>query len=134
MGCCYYLATTAFEDIANLELTAISFWHNNSTIRQFLAESTLDNDGDRRDQRLRIDMGRESGAPKACRGGRKRIASTPAPTPHATFAAESAPSTAPLRVSLHKRIQILVCGPSALMNQAAAAGAVELRGAMYCGP
>jgi hypothetical protein len=61
------------EDIANLKLTAISFWHNNETIKQFLAESTLNNDCNRRGQRLCINMGRESGAPKECRGGSKRI-------------------------------------------------------------
>jgi hypothetical protein len=36
------------EDVTNLELTAISFWHNNETIRQFLAESTLADDGRKR--------------------------------------------------------------------------------------
>ncbi len=121
------------EDITNLELTAISTWHNKETIMKFLAESTLEGDGERQGQRLRIDMCQASGAPKACRGGRpsKRIASgasagstdsTPAQTPHAT----SAPSAAPLRVSLRTRIQIFVCGPCAQMNQEAAAGAVEL--------
>jgi hypothetical protein len=61
------------EDITNLKLTAISFWHNNKTIKQFLAESTLGNECNSRGQRLRIDMGWESCAPKACRGGSKRI-------------------------------------------------------------
>ncbi len=96
------------EDITNLKLTAISYWRKNEKIRQFLEESTLEYDGDRRGprgQRLCIDMYLASGAPKACRGGStsNRIASgasagsndsTPAPTPHAT----SASSTETLRV------------------------------------
>ncbi len=61
------------EDIANLKLTAISFWHNNVTIKQFLAESMLDNDCNSLGQRLCIDLGRESSAPKACRGGSKQF-------------------------------------------------------------
>ena len=118
------------EDIANLKLTAISNWHNYETIRKFLAENMLEGDGDHQGQRLRIDMCRASGAPKACRRGRpsKRITSgasagstdsTPAPMLHAT----SAPSAAPLRVSLRTRIQIFVCGPYSQMNLAAAAAA-----------
>ena len=55
------------EDIADLELKAISNWHSNATIKKFLAESTLagdDNpqgDGDRQGLRLRIDLCRASG-------------------------------------------------------------------------
>jgi hypothetical protein len=111
------------EDITNLELTAISKWQKNETIMRFLAESTLKGDGERQGQGLRIDMCRASGAPKVCRRGHpsKRIAiiasgasagsndSTPAPTLLTT----SAPSAAPLRVSLRTRIQIFVCGPCA---------------------
>ncbi len=107
---------------------------------RFLAESALEVDGERQGLRLRIDMCRAT--PTVCRRGRpsKRIAinasgastgstdstdSTPAPT-LLTTSAESAPSAAPLGVSLRTRIQIFVCGPNAQLNQAAAAGAVEL--------
>ena len=127
------------EDITNLELTAISDWQNNEMIVRFLAESTLEGASERQGQRLRIDMGAPA-APTVCRRGgpSKRIAincgfnasgasagstdSTPAPTLLTT----SAPSAAPLRVSLRTRIQIFVCGPNAQLNQAAAAGAVAL--------
>ncbi len=81
-------------------------------------------------------MCRASGAPTVCRRGRqsKRIAinasgasagSTDS-TPALTLLTTSAPSAGPLRVSLRTRIQIFVCGPYAQLNQAAAAGAVEL--------
>ncbi len=124
------------EDITNLKLTAISDWHNNETIKTFLAESTLADEGDlqgdgnRQGLRLRIDLCRASGGPKSCRGGRpsKRVPSgasawstdsTPAPTPPAN-------STAPLRVSLLTRIQLYTCGADTPKNRAAADGAVEL--------
>ena len=130
------------EDITNLELTAISKWQKNETIKRFLAESALEVDGERQGLRLRIDMCAPTVCPALCRRGRqsKRIAintsgastgstastdSTPAPT-LLTTCAESAPSAAPLRVSLRTRIQICVCGPNAQLNQAAAAGAVDL--------
>ena len=130
------------EDITNLELTAISKWQTNDKIMRFLAESALEVDGERQGLRLRIDMCAPTVCPALCRRGRqsKRIAintsgastgstastdSTPAPT-LLTTCAESAPSAAPLRVSLRTRIQIFVCGPNAQLNQAAAAGAVDL--------
>ena len=105
-------------DIFNLELTAIPNRHNHEIIKNFLDDSRLPDDGDDNAGipgiRLRIDLCKPSGAPRAHKGGRPKKP-VPAsigqpPLPPST----AAPTPPPPRraASSRTRILYLASGPS----------------------
>ena len=126
-------------DIFNLELTAIPRRHNHQKIKDFLADSRLADEGDDNagipGVRLRIDLCKPSGAPRAHKGGRPKkpvpasIGQPPLPPSTAASAAQTPPPprrAAPSRSSTRTRIQYLASGPNPRANQAAADRAVAL--------
>ena len=129
-------------DVFNLELTAISKRHNDQKIKDFLDDSRLADDGDDNAGipgiRLRIDLCKPSGAPRAHKGGRPKkpvpasIGQPPLPPCTQSTAAAAAQTpppprrAAPSRGTTRTRIQYLASGPKSQANHAAADRAVAL--------